>query len=112
MPHTESFKQVATSLDIVAWFSKFIPPFSELCEHLYDLMNKRVKWSVKDRESFQRLKKSLNSPSILDRPNFSVSFEVYYDASSVRVGAVLYQKGALVPMHLGSGIRLNRIIRL
>lgn len=52
---------------MVAFFSKFIPHFAELCEFLYALKRKRVKVvkSSTTQRSFDLLKEALVSPSVL-----------------------------------------------
>lgn len=48
--------------------------------------------SAEAQEAFELLKKALISLPALAHPNYWMQFEVYYDASSVGVGAVLVQE--------------------
>lgn len=79
---------------MIAWFSKFIPPFSELCEPFYALKRKREKYvrSSEAQKPFELLTGALASPPVFAHPNYSVQFEVYWDGNSVGVCALLAQK--------------------
>ncbi|XP_015163697.1 uncharacterized mitochondrial protein AtMg00860-like [Solanum tuberosum] len=53
-------------------------------------------WSDECEESFQNLKDPVDSALVLTLPKEGLDFTVYYDASGVRLGGVLMQKGKVI----------------
>lgn len=86
---------VLSFLAMTNFFKQFIPDHSRLCEPLYHLVRKDVKfeWDNECQENFEELKRILVNPpllthaSVLDEPN--VITILFTDASNVGVGACL-----------------------
>ena len=76
-----------------AWYLKFIPHFSKLCEPLFQLKRKCAKfiWSKAAQNAFD-----ITSPPALVPPNYSIPFDLSTAASSCGIDAVLTQGGRLI----------------
>jgi hypothetical protein len=53
-------------------------------------------WSPACEEAFQALKKFLTSTPVLAQPDIEKPFDVYCDASRIRLGCVLMQDGRVI----------------
>lgn len=75
------------------YYNRFIPNFAKLSQPLNKITRKRYtfEWTNDCEESFQKLKKLLISPQILQYPDFSKPFILTVDASNYACGAVLSQ---------------------
>ena len=62
------------------------------------LLQKDVKfvWSPACEEAFQALKKFLTTAPVLAQPDIDKPFDVYCDASRIRLGCVLMQDGRVI----------------
>lgn len=61
---------------------------------LTDLLKKEgFKWSIVAEKAFYDLNEAITNPPVLTLPNFSIPFEVEWDASGKAVGAILMQNG-------------------
>ncbi|GFY20919.1 retrovirus-related Pol polyprotein from transposon 17.6 [Trichonephila clavipes] len=80
-------------LDHLNKVPKFIPRYADICEPLYQLKKKGAKfnWSKVAQDSFDKIKRTLTEAPVLQLPNFSEQFNLFTDASGVRIGAVLQQ---------------------
>lgn len=76
------------------YYRKFIPNFAEFAQPLTDLTRKRVdfEWTEKHQNAFERLKKFLVTPHILQYPDFEKEFIIKVDASGLGCAGVLLQK--------------------
>ena len=105
-PRPTKAEDVRRFLGFVGYYRKFIKDFSKIARPLTDLIPSTTRskttskkttrrppwtWGTTQEEAFQRLKTCLSSPPILSYPDFSLPFEVHTDASTVGLGAVLYQ---------------------
>jgi hypothetical protein len=74
--------------------NKWIIHRSHLLTPLTALTKKNVKfkWTKKHQQAFDLLKNSLAREVVLAYPDFSVSFEIYTDASKYQIGSVITQK--------------------
>ena len=105
-PRPTKSEDVRRFLGFVGYYRKFIKDFSKIARPLTDLIPSTTRskttskkttkiptwtWGLAQEEAFQTLKTCLSSPPILAYPDFSLPFEVHTDASSVGLGAVLYQ---------------------
>jgi ribonuclease HI len=71
-----------------------IPHRSHLLTLLTALTKKNVKfeWTKEHQQAFDSLKNSLAREVVLAYPDFSVTFEIYTDASKYQIGSVITQK--------------------
>ena len=99
-------EEVRKFLGFVGYYRKFIRDFSKIARPLTDLIPSTTRskttskkttklpawtWGPAQEEAFQTLKARLTSPPVLAYPDFTLPFEVHTDASSLGLGAVLYQ---------------------
>ena len=99
-------EEVRKFLGFVGYYRKFIRDFSKIARPLTDLIPSTTRskttskkttklpawtWGPAQEEAFQTLKARLTSPPVLAYPDFTFPFEVHTDASSLGLGAVLYQ---------------------
>ncbi|GFR24689.1 retrovirus-related Pol polyprotein from transposon opus [Trichonephila clavata] len=93
MKPPKTAKQVAKFLGMTGWYQKFIKNYADMCEPLYGLKRKNSKFRLSEsaQKTFDRIKKAHTEAPVLQLPDFSQAFELYTDASSVGVGAVLTQ---------------------
>ena len=86
-------------LGSVNYYRKFIKDYSKIARPLYDLVSgdnaKRrtnpVNWTKEAEEAFQALIERCTTAPILAYADFSLPFELHIDASSIGLGAILYQ---------------------
>ena len=66
-----------------------------LLHHSMSLVNKNVEftWGERRQQAFALLKEKITKAPVLASPNFSKTFELECDASSIGVGVVLLQGG-------------------
>ena len=103
LPVPTSKYAVRSFLGSVGFYRRFIPYFSDIAAPLTDLLkgNRRgditLQWSGDCDRAFTKLKEALTTLPVLRAPNFSLSFEMYTDASEIGIAAVLVQLEADVP---------------
>ena len=56
-------------------------------------INQPWKWSDKEQNAFDTMKKIMARETILAYPNFEIPFDIHTDASAYQLGAVISQKG-------------------
>jgi hypothetical protein len=56
----------------------------------------KFKWSPQCEEAFLALKKLLTTAPVLSQPDIEKSFDVYCDATGMRIGGVLMQDGRAI----------------
>lgn len=76
------------------YYRKFIKNFAQIAAPLNKLLRKNVKfeWTEECQSSFDKLKRSLTEPNILQYPDLKQPFILTTDASDKACGAVLSQK--------------------
>nr|GEW20120.1 reverse transcriptase domain-containing protein [Tanacetum cinerariifolium] len=81
-------------LGLVGYYRRFIEGFSKIAKSMTKLTQKGIKsyWGEKEENIFQLIKQKLCSAPILDLPDGSKDFVVYYDASYKGLGVVLMQR--------------------
>lgn len=107
-PAPRNLKQLRQFLGFAGYYRRFVPHFAQIVAPLNDLLkghgtNKQMKkytnkvkpvpwkWSDKEDEAFKAIKQKLIQPPILGFANYKLPFTLHTDASSVGLGAVLYQ---------------------
>ena len=88
-----SVHQIRSFLGLVGYYRRFIPDFSRIAKPMTELLKKDVKfkWDAKCDEAFHTLRAHLTTAPVLARPDYSKSYDVYYDASGTGLGYVLMQ---------------------
>ncbi|GFU72507.1 retrovirus-related Pol polyprotein from transposon opus [Trichonephila clavipes] len=91
-PHNS--KEVSKFLGMSQWYAKFIKNYADICEPLYNLKRKlkRFIWSIEAQKAFNAVKAAITKAPIFKFPDFKKPFELFTDASSIGVGAVLNQE--------------------
>ncbi|XP_060077578.1 uncharacterized protein LOC132557106 [Ylistrum balloti] len=104
-PEPSTPEDVRKFLGFAGYYRKFVPNFAHIARPLTDLLppthkksakSKKQeevewKWGTRERISFQNLKEALSSPPVLGFADYTKPFELHTDASSIGLGAVLYQ---------------------
>ncbi|GFU11845.1 retrovirus-related Pol polyprotein from transposon 297 [Trichonephila clavipes] len=87
-------KEVSKFLGMSQWYAKFIKNSADICEPLYNLKRnlKRFIWSIEAQKAFDTVKAAITKAPVLKFPDFKKPFELFTDARSIGVGAVLNQK--------------------
>ncbi|GFV61236.1 retrovirus-related Pol polyprotein from transposon opus [Trichonephila clavipes] len=87
-------KEVSKFLGMSQWYAKFITNYADLCEPFYNLKRKFKKflWSIEAQKAFDAVKAAITKAPVLKLPDFKKPFELFTDASSIGVGAVLNQE--------------------
>jgi hypothetical protein len=90
-----SVHQVRSFLGLVGYYHRFIPDFSKIVKPITELLKNDVNfdWSPKCNEAFEQLKVLLTTSPVLTQPDIEKPFDVYCDASGIRLGCVLKQEG-------------------
>ena len=91
----KNVKQVRSFVGMVNYYKDHIPKRSELLHPLTSLTKKgaRFKWTAECQHSFNTLKQLLAKRVVLAYPDFTKPFEIYTDASTKQIGAVIQQNG-------------------
>jgi hypothetical protein len=87
--------QIRSFLKLAGYYHRFIPNFSKITKPITQLLEKevKVKWSLQCEDAFLTLKNLLTTAPVLAQPDIEKSFDVYCDASDMRIGGVLMQDG-------------------
>ncbi|GFV71906.1 retrovirus-related Pol polyprotein from transposon opus [Trichonephila clavipes] len=91
-PHNS--KEVSKFLGMSQWYAKFIKNYADICEPLYNLKRKlkRFIWLIEAQKAFDAVKAAITKAPVLKFPDFKKPFELFTDASSIEVGAVVNQE--------------------
>ncbi|GFX49188.1 retrovirus-related Pol polyprotein from transposon 297 [Trichonephila clavipes] len=95
-PPPHNSKEVPKFLGMSQWYAKFIKNYADICEPLYNLKRKLKRfiyiWSIEAQKAFDAVKAAIKKAPVLKFPDFKKPFELFTDASSIGVGAVLNQE--------------------
>ena len=86
-------RQVKQFIGLTGYYRRFILGYAELAAPLFPLVDEKIpfKWNADAERAFTNLKEKLMSPPILAHPDYSKSFTIQTDASSIAIGAILSQ---------------------
>jgi len=92
-PTPKSRNEVQQFLGLANYYRKFVPNFSTVAAPLNNLTGSTVKfrWGSAEKESFEEVKRMLQSAPMLRLPNMKLPFVMNTDASNTALGAVLQQ---------------------
>lgn len=106
LPPPKNPKQIARLVGLMAYYARFVPHFSALCEPLNRLRRKNVPfiWGPEQTAALDAIKKALTSHPVLRLPNFNLEFVLSSDGSGSGLGAQLSQEydGVLLPVAYAS----------
>ncbi|CAA9997997.1 unnamed protein product [Nesidiocoris tenuis] len=96
MKEPTNVKELRSFLGCINYYQKFIKNLQGNCAHLYELLQKGVKWNwtEKHSETIQMLKQILSSKNTLVHYNPALKLVVYADASERGIGGVLCQRNS------------------
>ncbi|KAA3470070.1 DNA/RNA polymerases superfamily protein [Gossypium australe] len=94
----KSVSKIRSFLGLAGYSKRFVEGFSLIAALLTELLRKGVSfvWTVKQEESFEKLKKILIEAPVLIQPEVGKEFIVCCDASHTGLGCVLMQEGKVV----------------
>ena len=94
-PTPKNLSEVRSFHGLPSFYKRFVKDFSTLATTLTEIVKKNVgfKWEKEQEKAFNTLKEMLTNAPLLALPNFTKSFEIECDASSIGIGAVLVQEG-------------------
>ena len=99
-PRPKTVTDVRSFTGFTNYYRKFIKGYAKIARPLHELTsgenakrkNKPVEWAERHQESFEALKKLCSECPVLAYADYSKPFVLHTDASTVGLGAVLYQK--------------------
>nr|XP_027076019.1 uncharacterized protein LOC113699861 [Coffea arabica] len=94
LPYPVTVREVRSFLGHAGFYRRFIKDFSKIGAPLFRLLQKDVSFEFDEEceEAFEKLKKLLTSPPVIQPPDWNLPFEIMCDASDYAVGAVLGQR--------------------
>jgi hypothetical protein len=93
-PVPRSLTALRGFLGLTGFYRRFVRHYATLAAPLTDLLSStKFTWSTSAEEAFTALKNKMTTTPVLVLPDFSKTFVVETDASSVAIGAVLSQEG-------------------
>lgn len=110
-PEPTTIKELRSFLGMMSYYRRFVKDFAKIAKPLTNLLrgegvhsSKKVKFSVIERNCFEKMKNVLSSSDILIYPDYNKPFILTTDASDFAIGAVLSQGeiGRDKPIHFAS----------
>ena len=91
LPLPSNLKEVRSFLGHTGFYRSFIQNYAQISKPLTNLLSKDTELIVDElvKTNFNTLKEALIKAPILQPPNWTLTFEIYCDASEFSVGAVL-----------------------
>ncbi|GKB39058.1 putative reverse transcriptase domain-containing protein [Tanacetum coccineum] len=104
--------EIRQFLGLAGYYRRFIEGFSKIAKSMTKLTQKGIKfdWGEKEENAFQLIKQKLCSAPILDLPEGSEDFVVYYIASHKGLGAILMQRENVRALVMNIGLDLPKQI--
>ncbi|XP_068476943.1 uncharacterized protein [Phaseolus vulgaris] len=89
-PTPTNVNDVRSFHGLASFYRRFVKDFGTIAASLHDIVKKDVvfKWGEEQQKAFEILKEKLTNALILALPNFSKTFELECDASSIGIGKV------------------------
>ncbi|GJV03258.1 reverse transcriptase domain-containing protein [Tanacetum coccineum] len=94
LPPPTNIKGIRSFLGHAGFYRRFIKDFSEIARPLTKLLEKDTPFEFNEEchNAFELLKEKLTCAPVIISPNWSLPFELMYDASDFAVGVILGQK--------------------
>jgi hypothetical protein len=93
-PTPKNVTELKSFLGLCTYYRKFVKGFSQLTVPLTNLTKKGdFVWIEEAQETFKKMKQVMISCPILALPDFTQPFVLECDASGIRIGVVLMQRG-------------------
>jgi hypothetical protein len=93
-----SFTEVKSFLGFSRYYRRFIPDFSKIAKPMTWLLEKDHKFARTEEceTTFHTLQTLVTTALVLAQPNIKKPFDVFYDASGIRLGCVLIQEDKVI----------------
>ena len=92
-PKPQTTIELREFLGLISYYRKFINHLADMANPLFRALKEsesdRIEWSSEKVESFEQLRKSLSSTTVLKSLNFSQPFCLQTDASGTGIEAIL-----------------------
>jgi hypothetical protein len=87
-------KEIQSFLGRINFLRRFIPNFDEIIKLITNMLKKdnEVRWTMKSKESFQQVKKSIREAQVLVSPDYTKELLIFSFASEYTIATVLLQK--------------------
>jgi hypothetical protein len=96
--------KIRSFLGLVGYYRRFIEGFSKIVKTLTSLLEKgkEFKWDEACQKCFDKLKEKLTTAQVLTMHDIHKGFDMYCDASHLRLGCVLMQEGKVITYLFGA----------
>lgn len=106
-PTPKTIKDVRRFMGLASWYRRFVQNFATIASPIFDTIRgltkgKKFIWTAEATTAFNTLKEELVKRPMLTVPDFTKSFTIHVDASSVGLGAVLTQGSDESPIAFAS----------
>ena len=97
-PQPKNVTEIRSFLGLAGYYRRFMEGFAKIANPMTALTRKKHKynWTKSCQQSFQELKKRLNTAPVLTIPQGSTRFAIYYDVSKSKLVTVLMQHDKVV----------------